>query len=64
MDFENTKLSEDIVAKSIIMPIFMFDRYGRGLIKLMLNEGDPKELIQEAEKDYIQKEDSEKKEDN
>lgn len=64
VDFENTKLSKDIVAKSIIMPIFMFDRYGRGLIKLMLNEGDPKELIQEAEKDYIQKEDSEKKEDN
>lgn len=56
VDFEDRELSKDVVARSIFMPIFMFDRYGRGLIKLMLNEGDPKELIEEAEKDKAQEE--------
>ncbi len=51
VDFENSELSKDVVARSIFIPVFMFDRYGRGLIKLMLNEGDPKKLIDEAEKD-------------
>lgn len=56
VDFENRELSKDVVARSIFMPIFMFDRYGRGLIKLMLNEGNPEELIEDAEKDHPEEE--------
>lgn len=56
IDFENRELSKDVVARSIFVPIFMFDRYGRGLIKLMLNEGDPKELIEDAEKNHPEEE--------
>ena len=37
-----------------MIPIFMFDKYGKNLLRLMLGEGNPKELIEEAEKEALE----------
>ena len=47
--FQGIEFSKRIVDESIIVPIMMFNRYGKGLIKLMVGSGSPKELIEEAE---------------
>lgn len=50
--FVNTKNivpSVEVIRDSILIPVFMFDRYGKGLIRLMLEKANPKELIEEAE---------------
>lgn len=47
--FKGIDLSKDIIKESIVLPPIMFDKYGKNLIKLMLGEGSPKELIEEAE---------------
>ena len=51
--FVNTKNivpSMEVIRDSILIPVFMFDRYGKGLIRLMLEKANPKELIEEAER--------------
>ena len=50
--FVNTKNivpSVEVIRDSILIPVFMFDRYGKGLIRLMLEKANPKELIEEVE---------------
>lgn len=54
VNFEGIQLSDDIVADSILVPIFMFDKYGKNLLRLMLGEGNPKELIAETEKEALE----------
>lgn len=49
VSFEGVQLSADVVEESILLPVFMFDRYGKNLLRLMLGEGNPKKLIEEAE---------------
>lgn len=53
-NFDGVQLSDDIVTDSILIPIFMFDKYGKNLLRLMLGEGNPKELIEEAEKEALE----------
>lgn len=50
VDFENIHLSEAVIARSILMPAFMFKIYGEGLMKLMLGADKPQELIDDIEK--------------
>ena len=42
-------LSNLIVDRSVAIPCAMFERYGMGIIKLMMGIGTPEELITEAE---------------
>ena len=51
IDFEGIELSKSFVAESIFIPLIMFERYGKNLINLMLGNGNPQELIEDAEKD-------------
>lgn len=47
--FDGIELSNSIIEDSIFIPIFMFDKYGRNLIRAMLGDGDPEKLIEEVE---------------
>ena len=38
------------IDKSVLLPCQMFQKYGKGIIQLMLGVGTPKDLIEEAEK--------------
>lgn len=49
VDCKNSTPSPSIVADSILIPIFMFDLYGKNLVRLLLDEKTPKELIEEVE---------------
>lgn len=53
VNFEGVQLSDDVVADSILVPIFMFDKYGKNLLRLMLGEANAKELIEETEKQSL-----------
>lgn len=46
-------LSEQVIEDSIIIPILMFDKYGKNLLRLMLESGDPKQLIEDAEQHFL-----------
>ena len=37
------------IDRSILLPCIMFEKYGNGIIRLMLDIGNPEELIREAE---------------
>lgn len=45
---DDTELSYDVIEDSIVIPIAMFNLYGKNLIRLMLGESDPKTLIDEV----------------
>lgn len=45
----NTSIPNNLIDKCVLLPCKMFEKYGKGIIKTILNEGDPKELIKEAE---------------
>lgn len=49
VDFWGIELNKRIIEDSIFMPILMFKRYGKNMIKLMVGEGNPADLIDEAE---------------
>ena len=51
VNFENAEVSEEIIRDSILIPIFMFEKYGKNLLKLMVDLGDPHQLILDAEKE-------------
>lgn len=51
VNFDGLQLSEEVVRDSILIPIFMFDTYGKNLVRLMLGESDPKTLIDEVEEE-------------
>lgn len=51
VNFDGLQLSKEVVRDSILIPIFMFDRYGKNLVRLMLGESDPKTLIDEVEEE-------------
>lgn len=53
VNFEGVQLSDNVVADSILVPIFMFDKYGKNLLRLMLGEANAKELVEEAEKQSL-----------
>ena len=42
-------ITNRLIDKSILIPCIMFEKYGNGIIRLMLDMGDPEELIREAE---------------
>ena len=46
---EPNYVSNKVIDRSVYIPCMMFERYGKGLIKLMLGFGNPQELIVEAE---------------
>ncbi len=50
VNFENVVISEEIVGDSIFVGIAMLDRYGKGLLKIMLGDSTPKECVEECEK--------------
>ena len=39
VNFKNIDVSEEVVGESIIVGAAMIDRYGKGLLKLMLGDG-------------------------
>lgn len=43
--------SKDSIKRSIMLPLAMFNRYGNGLLNVMLNGSSPEEEIKKAEKD-------------
>ncbi len=45
-------LSKEVIEESIFVPVFMFDEYGKNLLRLMIGPGDPKQLIEEAERNH------------
>lgn len=47
--FRGIELSKRIIEDSIAIPLLMFDKYGKSLMKLMLGEGVPAELVAAAE---------------
>jgi len=49
VNIQDIELSEAVALDSILVPVFMFDRYGKNLMKLLISEGDPEQLILEAE---------------
>lgn len=49
VSFDGLDLSGSVIEDSILVPIFMFDKYGKNLLRLMLGEGSAKELLQDAE---------------
>ena len=51
VNFDGVELSDSIIEDSILVPVFMFDKYGKNLLRLMLGDGNPKELIIDAETD-------------
>lgn len=48
--FQGVELSKTTIEKSIFVPLAMFERYGKNLMKLMLGDGVPEELIEDSEK--------------
>ena len=51
VDFEGIQLSMDAITESIVVPAIMFDQYGKNLLRIMMGDGIPEELIKKAEED-------------
>ena len=49
VNFKNIDVSEEVVGESIIVGAVMIDRYGKGLLKLMLGDESPEECIEFCE---------------
>lgn len=49
VNFKDTAVSNEIIQDSVLLPIFMFEKYGKNLMKVMLGSNDPKQLIEEIE---------------
>jgi hypothetical protein len=47
--FKNMDVSEEVVQESIFVGAAMIDKYGKGLLKLMLGDGSPQECIEFCE---------------
>lgn len=47
-DDSNT-ISNNLIDRHVYIPCLMFERYGEGILKLLVGEGDPESLISEAE---------------
>lgn len=50
-EFQGIEFSKRVVENSIIIPILMFDKYGKSLIKAMVGNDTPEKLLKEAEED-------------
>ena len=50
VNFKGSHVSEDIVGESIVTGLTMVNRYGKGLLKLALGDGEPEECIEYSEK--------------
>lgn len=51
VNLNNLRLTRKTIAYSIYVPVLMFDQYGNGLIRLMLGEGTPLQIIEEIKDD-------------
>ena len=49
VEFQGVEFGKRIIENSIILPILMFDKYGKGLIKAMVGSDSPACLVEEAE---------------
>lgn len=49
VNFKDSDISPTIVKDSIYLPIVMYNRYGKNLLKIMTGSGNPKQLIAEVE---------------
>lgn len=49
VNFKNIDVSEEVIGESIIVGATMIDRYGKGLLKLMLGDESPEECIEFCE---------------
>lgn len=49
VNFDGIVLSDSIIEDSILVPVFMFEKYGKNLLRLMLGDGNPQKLIEDAE---------------
>ena len=49
VNFKNIDVSQEVIEESIIVGAAMIDRYGKGLLKLMLGEGTVTECIEYCE---------------
>lgn len=64
VNFDGLQLSEEVVRDSILIPIFMFDTYGKNLVRLMIGESDPKTLIDEVEEEKREEREARRAESN
>ena len=48
---DTTNIPNSIIDRCVFLPCKMLEKYGKGIIKTIINEGDPKKLIEEAEQD-------------
>ena len=39
----------DVITESIVLPVIMFDRYGKNLLRVMMGDGIPAELVKKVE---------------
>ncbi len=49
VNFDGIQLSIDIITQSIVTPVIMFEQYGKNLLRVMMGDGTPAELLQKAE---------------
>lgn len=49
VNFANTSVSMDVVGESMFVGAVMIEKYGKGLLKVMLGEGIPEKCIEECE---------------
>lgn len=47
---KKTEISEEVIEEGIFMGVLMMEQYGNALLKVMLGEGKPGELIEESER--------------
>lgn len=49
VNFDDVELSSNVIRSSIFVPVYMIEKYGMNLMKLLLGVGEPAALIEEAE---------------
>ena len=49
VNFANTSMSKDVVEESMFIGAVMIEKYGKGLLKVMLGQGIPEKCIEECE---------------
>lgn len=50
VNFANTDISKEVIEESLFIGATMIQQYGKGLLKVMLGEGNPEKCIEECEK--------------
>ena len=44
-----SNLTDEVIGRSIFIPASMFEKYGKGLLEIMISKGNPKSIIEKIE---------------